>query len=61
LKHFGIVEVPDAHKYRHLESGRPAVDLKGDTNLRILFGSCDCFDAGDFDVEFAHRSRPLTI
>jgi hypothetical protein len=39
-------------------------DLKGDTNLRILFGSCNCFDAGHFDFEFAHRihpRRPLTI
>jgi hypothetical protein len=61
---FAIVEIPDAQKYRHLESDQPAVDLKGDTNLRILFGSCNCFDAGHFDFEFAHRihpRRPLTI
>lgn len=45
LNHFGIVKVADAHKYRHPESDPPAVDLKGDKNLRIPFGSCDRFDA----------------
>jgi hypothetical protein len=58
LNHFGIVKVPDTQKYRHLESDPPAVDLKGDTNLRIPFGSCDRFDASHFDFEFAHRNHP---
>jgi hypothetical protein len=56
--HFGIVKVPDAQKYRYLEADPLAVDLKGDTNLRIPFGSCDRLDASQFDFEFAHRNHP---
>jgi hypothetical protein len=55
LNHFGIVKVPDAQKYRHLEADPLAIDLKGDTNP---FGSCDRLDASQFDFEFSHRNHP---
>jgi len=52
LNHFGIVEVADTQTDRHLETKRPALDLKRDANLLAAWG---CLDACHFDPEFAHR------
>ena len=38
LHHFGVVEVPDTQKNRHLETDGRMVDLKRDPNLRIQIG-----------------------
>jgi hypothetical protein len=54
LDHFGVVEVPDAQKDRDLETYGCTVDLKRDTNLRILLASRIYLDACDCDLKFAH-------
>lgn len=57
LHHFGVVEVPDAQKNRHLETDGRMVDLKRDPNLRILPAVRSCLDASHRDLVFAH---PIT-
>ncbi len=55
LNHFGVIVVADAQNYRNLKTGRPAIDLKRDTNLSILPASAGRLDPRHFDLEFTHR------
>jgi hypothetical protein len=55
LNHFGVIEVPDAQKYRDLKTARRTIDLKGHTNLSSLLASSGCLDACHFNLKFAHR------
>jgi hypothetical protein len=54
LDHFGVVEVPDVHKDRDLETYGRTVDLKCDTNLLIPLASRIDLDACHCDLKFAH-------
>ena len=56
LNNLGVIEVADAQNDRNLKTGRPAIDLKRDTNLLASAGR---FDPGHFDLEFSHRLARL--
>ena len=54
LNHFGVVEIPDVQKNRHLKTGQSAIELKRDTNLSIVLASLGCLDACHLDLKFFH-------
>ena len=47
LNHFRIIVIANAQKDRHVEIGRPLIDLKRDANLRIRLPAIRQLDARD--------------